>query len=308
MSSKIVVVGSFNVDLTAYMNRMPKLGETVSGHRFKIGPGGKGSNQAIAAARLGAEVHFIGRVGSDIFSPIAFDIWEKEGINTKFVKKDANLETGVAPIFVDDNGENSICVVLGANLSISTEDIDAAKQVISEADILMTQLEINEDATVYALKLAKDLGIKTILNPAPAKELPPSIFDLVDYLTPNETELEVLTNHVSNTIPNAVKYLTSDKDLTLVVTLGSQGAMSMHHQNSLLVPGFSVPVVDTTGAGDAFNAGLAVALAEGKNLSEAILFANASAALCVTRLGTAPSMPKRTEVDKFLVNNQPNYL
>ena len=171
MPARIVVVGSFNADLTAYMQRMPRPGETVHGHKFVIGPGGKGSNQAVAAARLGAEVAFVGRVGQDIFSEIALRMWEQEGINTRYVVRDSENSTGVAPIFVDDSGENSIVVVLGANLAVSPVDVDAAVGIITQADVVLTQLEISYEATGYALKVAKDRGVRTILNPAPAGQV-----------------------------------------------------------------------------------------------------------------------------------------
>ena len=168
MTAKIVVVGSFNADLTSYLDRMPRPGETVSGDKFVTGPGGKGSNQAVAAARLGADVTFIGRVGDDVFSKLAYDIWEKEGIKTDYVVKDPDHATGVAPIFVDSDGENMIVVVLGANSNIQQADINNAREVIADADVLVVQLEINHDIVAYALKVAKELGITTILNPAPA--------------------------------------------------------------------------------------------------------------------------------------------
>lgn len=299
MPAKIVVVGSFNMDLTAYMERMPRPGETVGGHTFKTGPGGKGSNQAVAAARLGAEVTFIGRVGEDVFAQAALDFWKQEGINTDFVGRDPDYATGVAPIWVDDKGENSIVVVLGANLRITPADIDRAADVIAAADVVMVQLEINYDIVEYALKVAKDKGVKTILNPAPAGKLPPDVVALADYLTPNETELEVLSVK-SGDYAAAARSLLTREGQTAVVTLGSQGAMWLNAEGQATVPTFKVNVVDTTGAGDAFNGGFAVALGEGKNLAEAVRFGNATAGLSVTKKGTAPSMPTRAEVDALL--------
>jgi ribokinase len=298
MPAKIVVVGSFNTDLTAYMERMPRPGETVHGRKFVIGPGGKGSNQAVAAARLGAEVTFVGRVGQDVFSEIALRTWAQEGINTRYVVRDPENGTGVAPIAVDDTGENSIVVILGANLAVSHVDIDAAANVIASADVVMTQLEINYDATAYALKVAKEKGARTILNPAPAGAVSREMLALADFITPNETELEALSG--STDIEQGAASLLTTDDQTVVVTLGAQGARSVRKDGSILVPAYKVDVVDTTGAGDAFNGGLAVALAEGKGLQDAIAFANATAALCVTRLGTAPSMPQRHEVEALL--------
>ncbi|MBZ0281537.1 MAG: ribokinase [Anaerolineae bacterium] len=299
MAAKIVIVGSFNMDLTAYMERLPRPGETVNGRKFVTGPGGKGSNQAVAAARLGAEVTFVGRVGQDVFAEQAFNIWRQEGIHTDYVIRDANQATGVAPIWVDDAGENSIVVVLGANLAMSQADIDAAAEVIAQADVLITQLEINYDIVGYALKVAKQKGIRTILNPAPAGHLPPDVVALADFMTPNETELESLSGQSGSVESNARSLLTREGQ-TVVVTLGAQGAQWVSKDAANQIPAFKVQVVDTTGAGDAFNAGFAVGLAEGKSLDEAIAFANATAALCVTRPGTAPSMPRRDEVEALL--------
>jgi ribokinase len=304
MTAKIVVVGSFNTDLTAYTERMPRPGETVSGKKFVTGPGGKGSNQAVAAARLGAEVTFIGRVGDDVFAEIAYKIWRAEGINTNYVVRDPDHATGVAPIWVDDKGENSIIVVLGANLNMQKSDVDVAAKLIAEADVLITQLEINYDMVAYALQVARQHGVRTILNPAPAGKLPADVIALADYITPNETELEELSNHVSASVEEAARSLLTTPEQTVVVTRGADGAQWVRQQGSLLLPTFKVDVVDTTGAGDAFNGGLAVALAEGKSLDEAIRFANATAALCVTKPGTAPSMPQRAEVEALLARSK----
>lgn len=304
MAAKIVIIGSFNMDLTSYMERMPRPGETVNGRRFVTGPGGKGSNQAVAAARLGADVTFIGRVGHDAFGDQALRTWQQEGIHTDYVVRDADHATGVAPIFVDDSGENSIVVVLGANLNIHPADIDAAADIIAEADIVLTQLEINYDMVAYALKVAKQKGVRTILNPAPAGHLAPEVIAMADFMTPNETELEVLAGKTGVPVEEAARSLLTTSGQTAVVTMGSQGARYVTKDRSELVPTYKVNVVDTTGAGDAFNGGLAVALAEGKDLKAAIAFANAAAALCVTRPGTAPSMPQRSEVEALLAEQQ----
>ncbi len=296
MPAKIVVVGSFNTDLTTYLQRMPRPGETVHGQRFVTGAGGKGSNQAVAAARLGADVTFVGRVGQDVFAKLAYDIWDSEGVNHDFVIQDAEHATGVAPILVDSGGENMIVVVLGANLRLQKSDIDAARAQIAAADALLVQLEVNLDIVAYALQTAKQLGITTILNPAPAAALERETIALADYLTPNETELETLSGGGSS-IEAAARRLLTRAEQTAVVTLGAQGAQIVSQQSSLAVPSFAVDVVDTTGAGDAFNAGLAVGLAEGMPLAEAARFANATAALCVTKPGTARSTPYRAAVD-----------
>jgi ribokinase len=296
MAAKIVVVGSFNMDLTTYMERLPRPGETVHGRQFVTGPGGKGSNQAVAAARLGAEVTFVGRVGMDGFGDTAIQTWQAEGINTRYVVRDSENATGVAPIFVDDSGENCIVVALGANLAVSPADVDAASDVIAQADVLVVQLEIDLNTVAHALRVAKQHGVRTILNPAPAAQLPESTLALADYLTPNETELETLLGSVPDDLRQAVKL----PQQTLVMTAGARGARWATQSDSGDVPTYKVQVVDTTGAGDAFNAGLAVALAEGKALTDAIAFANATAAMCVTRPGTAPSLPQRAEVEALM--------
>ena len=298
MPARIVVAGSFNTDLTSYLQRMPRPGETVHGERFVTGAGGKGSNQAVAAARLGADVTFIGRLGKDVFAELAYEIWDAEGVNRDYVAQDDEVATGVAPILVDSNGENSIVVVLGANLRMQPVDIDAARDKIAGADILIAQLEINLDMVAYALQVAKAEGVTTILNPAPAAALPAKTLALADYLTPNQTELEALGD--GEDVVEAARSLLTRDDQTAVVTLGSAGAQIVSGADTAIVSSFDVDVVDTTGAGDAFTAGLAVALAEGAGLAEAVLFANATAALCVTKPGTARSTPYRGEVAALL--------
>ena len=299
MTAKIVVVGSFNADLVAYLERMPRPGETVHGNRFATFAGGKGSNQAVAAARLGADVTFIGRVGNDVFANLAYEIWDAEGVNRDFVSTDDEYATGVAPILVDSSGENMIVVVLGANSRLTAADIDAARERIAAADVLVTQLEVNLDMVAYALETAKQLGVATILNPAPAAAIPQPTIDLADYLTPNETELETLSGSAGDYAAAARRLLTR-ADQKAVVTLGAQGAQIVSGGESAVIPTYAVDVVDTTGAGDVFNAGLAVALAEGKPLPEAARFANAAAALSVTKSGAAPSTPYRAAVDELL--------
>jgi ribokinase len=304
MSPKIVVVGSFNTDLTAYTERMPRPGETVIGQKFVTGPGGKGSNQAVAAARLGAEVTFIGRIGQDVFAEIGLGLWKQEGINTDFVIRDPDNATGVAPIWVDRSGENMIIVVPGANLAVSLKDIDAAADVIAQADVLISQLEINFDALTHAFQVARNHGVRTILNPAPAASISRDLVALADYLTPNETELEVLAVQNGSNIEGAARSLMTTDAQTVVVTLGAQGARWVNKSDTGVIPTFPVEVVDTTGAGDAFNGGFAVALAEGKSLEDAVRFGNATAALSVTKPGTAPSMPNRDQVEALLKANK----
>ena len=283
MTAKIVVVGSFNADLVSYMERMPRPGETVHGDRFATGAGGKGSNQAVAAARMGAEVTFVGRVGNDVFAELAYEIWDAEGVNRQFVKRDKDVATGVAPILVDSSGENMIVVVLGANKRLQKSDIDAARGRIAEADMLVVQLEVNLDIVPYALKTAKEFGVATILNPAPAAAISAETIQLADYVTPNETELETLNGGPVADVVSAAHSLLTRADQTAVVTLGAQGARIVRPAETELIATFAVDAVDTTGAGDTFNAALAVGLSEGIALPEAVRFANAAAALCVTK-------------------------
>jgi ribokinase len=301
-TGRVVVVGSYNADLTTYVPRLPRPGESVVGDRFVIGAGGKGSNQAIAAARLGAEVAFVGRVGRDSFGATALEWWNREGINTQHIGQDDEHPTGVAPIIVDQSGENMIVVALGANLAVSKSDVDAATETIAAANVLITQLEISHAVAAYALKVAKSHGVTTILNPAPASKLTSEMLMAADYITPNETELEVLSGMEikDKSVESAARTLLTRPDQTVIVTLGKQGALWVTMESAGQIPAYLVTAVDTTGAGDAFNAGLAAGLAERLNIGDALKMANATAALCVTKSGTAASMPTRSEVEHFL--------
>ena len=302
--AKIVIVGSFNMDLVAYLERLPKPGETVHGSRFITGPGGKGSNQSVAAARLGAQVMLVARVGTDSFGDAALDIWQRDGVDTRYVVRDSDQATGVAPIFVDEQtAENVVAVVLGANNALSPQDVERAEAEIATADALLTQLELPLASVHHALRLAKQHGVTTILNPAPApaEPIPEEMLRLVDYLTPNEHELDILCGDGSlDSVEQKARSLLTSDDQTVIVTLGAKGAQYVTRSESALIPGFRVKPVDTTGAGDAFNGGFTVGLTEGKSLAEAIRFAHATAALSVTKPGTTSSMPSREEVEKFL--------
>ncbi len=300
MAARIVVVGSFNADLVSYMQRMPRPGETVHGDSFMTGAGGKGSNQAVAAARLGADVTFIGRLGNDVFANLAYEIWDAEGVNSDYVVQDEDTATGVAPIFVDSAGENMIVVVLGANARLKPSDIDGARGRIAAADVLLVQLEINTDMVTYALQVAKQVGVTTILNPAPAAPIPRETIQLADYLTPNETELESLSGRPVSDVTAAARSLMTRAEQIVVVTMGARGAQVVARDRTDSLPSFAIDALDTTGAGDAFNAALAVGTAEGKSLAQAVRFANATAALCVTKAGAAGSAPHRAEVDALL--------
>ncbi len=298
--AQVIVVGSFNADLVSYMERMPVPGETVIGKHFITGPGGKGSNQAVAAARLDADVIFIGRVGQDAFADIGLKLWKETGINTTHLVHDALQSTGVAQIFVAEGGENSIVVVPGANLALSTIDIDASAAIMAQADVLLAQLESTVTTIAYALQQAKNHGIRTILNPAPAQLLPVDMIALADIITPNETELALLAKNAGENIEANARTLISRDDQVVVVTLGAKGAQWVTKNDTGTVSAYQLEAIDTTGAGDAFNGGLAVGLAEGKTLDAAIRFASAVAGLSVTRSGAAASMPTRAEVEAFL--------
>jgi ribokinase len=272
----------------------------VSAREFTTWPGGKGSNQAVAAARLGADVTLVARIGQDSFADIGMALWKREGINTQYVVPDPDNNTGLATIYVEDSGEDMIVVTGGANLALRPSDVDAALSAIDGADVLLTQLEIPLETVAHALQVARKRRVRTILNPAPAIPLPSQIAALADYLTPNETELQTLTGKHGYAIEEHAAAMLVTVEQTAIVTVGAGGALWVNKIGHGHVPGFPVEAVDTVGAGDAFSAGLAVALAEGRSLPDAIAFANAAAAICVTRPGASPSMPRRYEVDALL--------
>lgn len=300
---KVVVVGSYNTDLLLRLSQLPFPGETVLAHQLMQTHGGKGSNQAVAAARLGAEVTLIARIGADSFGDAALEFWQGEGIDTRFVVRDPHLPTGLAPILVDHDGENMIAVAMGANANLSASDLDAAYTAITRADLLITQLEIDHRAATYAMQLGKRARIMTILNPAPATDVTLDMLVHADILTPNEIELEQLYGSESLYIDEVADYLLTSEQQTVVVTLAEQGARWIKRSGTAAIPTIPVDAIDSTGAGDAFTAALGVALAEGKALEEAIMFANACGALCVTRAGAAVSMPHRHEVEALLADS-----
>ncbi|MGH9845834.1 MAG: ribokinase [Blastocatellia bacterium] len=302
---RIVVVGSSNTDMIIKMQRIPKPGETIIGGDFSMAAGGKGANQAVAAARSGGQVTFIARVGNDLFGEQAIKGFAADGINVDGVIKDANAPSGVALIFVGSDGENSIAVASGANAKLSVtdiEEIERSQKVISSAGVLLIQLETPIETVKAAVQLAAS-GTRVILNPAPAQPLNDGILRHVSILTPNESEAELLTGVA---IENEAGAATAATALiargveTVLITLGSQGTYVAGQDFCGIVPGFSVTPVDTTAAGDVFNGTLAVALAEKKPLREAVRFANAAAAISVTKLGAQPSAPYRPEIESFL--------
>jgi ribokinase len=299
--TKIVVVGSVNTDMVVKVDHIPHRGETILGGDFFQARGGKGANQAVAAARLGAQVTFIAKVGNDTFGEDAIQAFKTEGINTQFVVKDEHAPSGVALIMVNQLGENIIAVAPGANACLSIKDIEAAKDAIRAADCILLQLEIPLETVQAAIELAHQYQVPVILNPAPAIPLPAELLKLVDYLTPNDTEAAILAGTPAETdISSLVEKLQEKVHLnSLVITLGKLGVYVNNSDHDFVEP-YQVNSVDTTGAGDAFNGGLAVALARGDTLLQAVKFANAVGALSTTRPGAQSSMPTMNEVTKFI--------
>lgn len=299
--SKVVILGVFVADTAYRADRMPRMGETIMGNSFALGPGGKGSNQAVASARIGADTHMISKLGQDDFAKLALDTWAGAGV-TPHVDQVADTYTGAAYIFIEESsGDNAIIIAPGAAALISPADVEAQADLIAGADVFMTQLEQPLDAAMRGLELARAAGVATVLNPAPAAALPDGMLALCDYVTPNETECEALTGIAVNTEEDAARACGALRDLgvkTPIITMGERGAYLDGHG---LVPAFNAgPVVETTGAGDAFNGGFAAGLAEGLSPVEAARLGCATAGLSVTRAGTAPSMPDRASVDALI--------
>jgi ribokinase len=297
----IVVMGSYVADLAFRTEKLPAWGETYMGTSFKLGPGGKGSNQAVAAARAGAKVSFISKLAHDAFGDLARKTYREEGIDTTHLFE-TKTPTGAAAIIIDAvKGENAIIVVPGACFELTSQEVDLARETIAGAAVFVTQLELSLPTVEFGLKLAHSLGVPTILNPAPCCKLPNSIYQYCDYMTPNETEVEMLTGiHVASLkdADRAADALLARGVRNVVITLGAQGALVKSATKWQHVPAFDAgAVVETTGAGDAFNGGFAVALSENKDIVEAASFGCVVAGISVTRPGTAPSMPRREEVD-----------
>jgi ribokinase len=297
---QICVVGSSNIDLTFRTSRLPRPGETMAGQSFHLGFGGKGGNQAVMAARLGAQVSMVSKVGHDVFGQQAIANYRAEGIDTTYVLLDERRRTGVASITVDDAARNSILIVPGANEALSPADVRAAAGAIESAAVLLCQFEVPVETTREALRVARAAGVRTILNPAPAVAFPHELLALGDLCVPNETEIESLTGQPATTLTEAeaaARALQRRGAATVLVTLGDRGVLVVSAESPEHVPALPVQAVDSSGAGDAFVGSLAVFLAEGRSLNEAVKRANAVAALSVTRLGTQTSFPRRAEVD-----------
>jgi ribokinase len=300
----VLVVGSLNMDLVVRMPQIPHPGETLLGGVFKTFPGGKGANQAVAAARLGAKVTMIGCVGSDGFGRDMLEMLAAEGIDNTHIRVHPDLATGVALIQVDDQGRNSIAVASGANFDLTGEDVENAIRSVDDFDAVVMPLEIPIEAVRAAARMASGQGAKVLLNPAPAQILDPALLELVDVLLPNEYEAALMTGlpplKSDADTRNAAEKLLALGPKSVIITLGSQGAKLFGKNMESNITAFPVDVVDTTAAGDCFVGALAVALCEGKPLASAAEFAGAAAAISVTRNGAQPSLPHREEVMEFM--------
>ena len=306
MTKPISILGIFVADLTFRTDRMPIKGETFIGNSFKLGPGGKGSNQAVATRRAGAETIFITKIGKDTFGEMAMKLYADEGINSEYVWEIADMATGAASIVVnEETSENLIIVVPGAADDMVPEDLETAEAGIAKSSFFMASLEVPIPVMQRGLEVAKRNGIPTILNPAPAAILPDVVYGLSDYFTPNETEAALLAGIPVETVDQAeaaAKIFLGRGVKTAVITLGELGVYVRNSEISQHIPAFDMgdKVLETTGAGDAFNGGFAHALADGMSLIEAIRFGSATAAISVTRLGTAPAMPFNNEIMELL--------
>ena len=301
MAKKILVLGSFVADVAFRAARLPGWGETLMGSGFALGPGGKGSNQAVAAARAGAAVQMLSRLGDDAFGRLARDTWAADGIDASLTEN-CETATGSAVIMIDEvRGENAIIVVPGACFTLRPNDVEAAGEAIRSAGVLLTQLELPLDTVECGLRIAREAGVRTILNPAPAQSLSDDVLGLADFLIPNESEAALLIGLPVETKAQAAaaaKVLMGRGAKCVIVTLGAQGALVCTQEGEAqLVGAFQTgAVLETTGAGDAFCGGFAAALSEGRSVLEAARFGCATAGISVTRAGTAPSMPRREEI------------
>ena len=299
----IVVIGSSNIDLVAKAPRIPVPGETLTGSEFFMVPGGKGANQAVAGAKLGGEVVFVAKLGKDLYAKKSLDNFKTVGINTKHVKQLGGVSSGIAIIAIDDNGQNIIIVVPGANGMLTPVDVDKAEKDIASAAVVVCQLEVPIETVEYAAEIAHKNNVPFILDPAPARELSNELLAKVDIIKPNETEAELLTGVKiidEKSVFKAADILLSKGVKTVIITMGKKGFLLADGDGKELVPRIDVKAVDSTAAGDAFTGALAYGLAAGKTVRDAAIYANAVAALSVTELGAQSSMPTKQQVDQFI--------
>ena len=302
-NSKITVMGSFAVGLTLRADRFPVEGETLIGRDFDQGPGGKGSNQAVQVARIGGDVEFVGLIGEDSFGDIAVKLYAEEKVGTTYLMRTSERNTGLGFIVLNAEGDNFIILDPGANALFSPAHVDKAISRINESRVVVTQLEIPVATAIYGMKVGKQAGAITILNPAPAAPVPPDAFADIDIVTPNHTELRILLGRQPDDPTDSkdlCNEMLSDGVKTIVLTQGEQGALIVTKDETLSVPAKKVDVVDTTGAGDAFSGTLAATLAEGRSLEEAVRYAVAAGGLACTQLGVIPALPNRRDVETLL--------
>ena len=298
-NKKIAVIGSTNTDMVVKGQKLPAPGETILGDTFFMNPGGKGANQAVAAARLGGNVTFITKIGNDIFGEQSLKNLKNQDIDTKYVLTDNINPSGVALITIDENGENCIVVAPGANSNLSKADIELAKSTINNSEIILLQLEIPMETIEYSAQLAFDLGKKVILNPAPAQKLSDKLLKNLYIISPNETEAEILTGVKitdNATVEKAAQILKNKGVEIVIITLGAEGAYVLSENYNEIVPSVKVKAIDTTAAGDTFNGALASALCKGSKLIDAVQFANKAASISVTRMGAQSSIPHFNEI------------
>jgi ribokinase len=300
---KILVVGSFMMDMVVRTPRVPEMGETIIGNSFLRVPGGKGANQAVAASRLQGDVVMAGKLGNDIFADEFLEILRNEGIDTQYVLRDSALPTGIGNVTVDETGNNRIIVVPGANLAYQPTDLNAIEDVIQKASVVMLQLEMHMATVEHAVDLAYKYGVPVILNPAPARALSDELLKKVTYLTPNKAEAEQLSDMKicdKKDVKRSADVLLRKGVKNVIITLEKDGAYFANASEERFIPGFEVQPVDTVAAGDSFNGALAVAIVQGKDLKQAVGFANAVGALTVTHQGAIPSLPNLQDVERFI--------
>ena len=303
--SEISVLGIFVADISFLGPKIPAIGETILGNKYNVGPGGKGCNQAVAIARLGAKVNFISKIGKDSYGELALNTLTKNKINTKSVIQDENLQTGVAGILIDKNsGKNAINVIVGAPSTLKVSEIDKHIDIIKNSKIFLTQLEVPKDVTLHCLKIAKENGCLTILNPAPASEISKEFYNKIDYFTPNETEASFYLDkkvESKKEIEEAAKTFLAKGVKNIVITLGPKGLYFANSEESFFIDVYSLKdkVIDTTGAGDAFNGAFAYALSNKLKIKDALEFSNKVAAISTTKAGAANAMPNLDEVETY---------